>query len=213
MQTIKIKRKKERKKKSPHTKCYLTHRSLRFGPRCKHTVPRRMCRKAQVKKREKIKELLTAEPHPALNQWKNERQREAKRKSQWGEETEAKTQRTETIKKHEKLNKRGKKLNEEGDISHEFPLHEFLLWFTTWQTTEALTNHHRQTVKGFGCQKIVMDALFPAVCIYIGPATQHTGPGDGAVFRQGCSGALTCCGLLGMYGSMVDTWNMTSYPW
>lgn len=24
------------------------------------------------------------------------------------------------------------------------------------------------------------------------------------------SPALTCCGLLGMYGSMVDTWNMTS---
>lgn len=47
-----------------------------------HRVPRRMCRKAQVKKREKIKKLLTSEPHPALNQLRKERQREARRKSQ-----------------------------------------------------------------------------------------------------------------------------------
>lgn len=78
-----------------YTKCYLTHRSLTQSPRCKHTqcLWRRVGRQLYLKKWEKKEgERLTTEPHPALIQWKNERQREGKR---------AKTRRTKAIKTRE----------------------------------------------------------------------------------------------------------------
>lgn len=133
-----------------------------------HTQPTlqthwRTCRKAALrsKNREKIKKLLTTEPHPALIQLKNKRQREGKRRSQWErEDRKAMTWRTKTI-------------NTSGSIKEERDS-KWKGWHksrvSTWwilsvvydleQTAEALTNNHRQTLKGFGWQeRIVMDVF------------------------------------------------------
>lgn len=116
-------------------KRYRTHRSLALSPHCKHTEPRRMCRQEALFK-EKKKEVENKETthywtppsSDPVKEW------ESKRKSQWErEDTENKDYKTWDAELKRKVT-----LNEEGDTSHEFPLDEFLLRFTTHSKKQRL---------------------------------------------------------------------------